>query len=755
MARFFWAFAPSAAFFKLFFTLWMVSYASVPNLGVNIDPVPDALATISEGEDGGQFDFSSRFENGNGAVAFFAFLALTVGTVLNKNRAALASVFNRFAPVRVFADEEEVSSVPDISIALSDGILKGLPSYAIGVNPEYNEVVPASATLSAGGANQPRPPEWEEVMRGISAEEEERMRLEMKKMTATFTEEAAGEYSEDMRAMFGKNQKKKRAAGASRRGTRGGFVFRAAINRKNSVVTALAWGDEGDDDEGGGDAGVETTEEKAERRRRKKEKKERRNAGGGRRTTKDRRSSRREHINYFRDFFDIDRRALVVCRTSRRADSPGDSGAGVSPARAAMDRDANVRFDDAFEVGERIGAGGLGTVHACRARGDVNAKIPRGMPLVVKTVRVRLDAGGCVRANVPTSGRVDAEIRALRRLDACAERDSNATSAMFPSLVAAFSGQHVEKRSPEDATRNVPSSAARVVMTNPAGASSCDLLRLRAEARERRGDENAQFPESRLGSTPRRLSSRCGAAARARDSRTASVKPSVLVRRGTASSRCATSTSREVSPPKSHQVSRERGCAWRRGHKRRGNRVWRRRKRNRVAFGVVGTPEYVAPEAARARRGATAQADWYQLGVFAFELVFGRTPFAAPFGVVGMTLRLVEANDLRFFDALFASAAATTSDADARERTRGRDDARAKKFAFNQKTKRNVDGVVPFLRFTRGLLEGDPESRLGDADVRRAEFFACVDWEALKRGAREIGASRPEREGRARTGSFF
>jgi hypothetical protein len=250
---------------------------------VNIDPVPDALATISEGEDGGQFDFSSRFENGNGAVAFFAFLALVVGTALNQNRAALVSVFNRFAPVRVFADEEEVSAVPDISIALSDGILKGLPSYMIGVNPEYNEVVPASATLSAGGANQPRPPEWEEVMRGISAEEEERMRLEMKKMTATFTEEAAGEYSEDMRAMLGKKQKKKRAAARVAPGDEevGSFSFSRVdaprVNRKDSVVAALAWGDEGDDDdEGGGDAGVETAEEKAERRRRKKEKKERR-----------------------------------------------------------------------------------------------------------------------------------------------------------------------------------------------------------------------------------------------------------------------------------------------------------------------------------------------------------------------------------------------------------------------------------------------------------------------------------------------
>jgi hypothetical protein len=118
-------------------------------------------------------------------------------------------------------------------------------------------------------------------MRGISAEEEERMRLEMKKMTATFTEEAAGEYSEDMRAMLGKKQKKKRAAGRVAPGDEeaGSFTRDDApqVNRKDSVVAALAWGDEGDDDdEGGGDAGVETAEEKAERRRRKKEKKERR-----------------------------------------------------------------------------------------------------------------------------------------------------------------------------------------------------------------------------------------------------------------------------------------------------------------------------------------------------------------------------------------------------------------------------------------------------------------------------------------------
>ena len=388
-----------------------------------------------------------------------------------------------------------------------------------------------------------------------------------------------------------------------------------------------------------------------------------------------------------------------------------------------MDRDANGRFDDAFEVGERIGAGGLGTVHACRARGNVNAKIPRGMPLVVKTVRVRLDAGGCVRANVPTSGRVDAEIRALRRLDACAERDSNAASAMFPSLVAAFSGRHVEKRSPEDAARNVTSSAARVVMTNPVGASSCDLLRLRAEARERRGDENAQFPESEA----RFYAAQIVVALRYLHARArlahGDVKPeNVLVRRGTgAVALCDFDLARSLTKVDDHTDDADDVVATESAAEGTASRATPR--------SVVGTPEYVAPETARGVvAGATAQTDWYQLGVFAFELVFGTTPFAAPFGVVSMTLRAVEANDLRFFDALFAAAATT--------------DTSGVSVIGNRKRKRketsHTAASVPFLRFTRALLEGDPESRLGDADVRRAEFFACVDWEALERGERGI-----------------
>ena len=375
-----------------------------------------------------------------------------------------------------------------------------------------------------------------------------------------------------------------------------------------------------------------------------------------------------------------------------------------------MDRDANGRFDDAFEVGERIGAGGLGTVHACRARGNVNAKIPRGMPLVVKTVRVRLDAGGCVRANVPTSGRVDAEIRALRRLDACAERDSNAASTMFPKLVAAF--RHVEKHS-EGAEYTL--GVARVVTTNPWGASSCDLSRLRASARDRYGDENVQFPESeaqfyaaQIVVALRYLHARAKLAH-------GDVKPeNVLVHRNTgAVALCDFDLARATEGVRERRTSKARSDDDRIGCEVRGGVA--SRVDDDGGGGIVGTPEYVAPEVARGVvAGATAQTDWYQLGVLVYELRFGQTPFASPFGVVGSTLRAIEANDLRFFDALLAAA----------EVRGGPRDATCEKRVAS----------VPFLRFARALLEGDPDARLGDADVRDAEFFASVEWDALERG---------------------
>lgn len=378
-----------------------------------------------------------------------------------------------------------------------------------------------------------------------------------------------------------------------------------------------------------------------------------------------------------------------------------------------MDRDSKVCFDDAFEVGERIGAGGLGTVHACRARGKNDAKRPRVAPLVVKTVRVESDVGGCVRANVRAINRVDAEIRALRRLDACAERDSDAASAMFPSLVAAF---FFEEKHPVDFDAGYR--AARVVTTNPFGAAenACDLARLRVEARSRRknGETNVTFPESEACFYAAQIVVALRYAHVKAKLAHGDVKPeNVLVSRETGAVALCDFDLARASTDEDDAL--ESDVEKKKEEKRRSGSD---------AVGVLGTPEYVAPELLRgAVDGATSQTDWYQLGVLAFELVFGKTPFASPFGVVSMTLRAIEANDLTFFDALFAASA---EDAD------GGKDASSKKKPGTSFCKSSAS--VSFLRFARALLEGDPAARLGDADVRAAEFFAPVEWEALERG---------------------
>ena len=52
-------------------------------------------------------------------------------------------------------DEDELAYVPDLSIALSDGILKGLTTYMISANPEYNEIVPSDGDGGRGGSAGP------------------------------------------------------------------------------------------------------------------------------------------------------------------------------------------------------------------------------------------------------------------------------------------------------------------------------------------------------------------------------------------------------------------------------------------------------------------------------------------------------------------------------------------------------------------------------------------------------------------------
>ena len=297
MAKFFWAFTPSSSFAKLALSAWMFSYYTIPRFGFSLPTYESLLAVFSE--DGAQFDFRTRLTRSNGAASFFTLLLVVLGYVLNANRGVLRAAFRRcFPSTRVF-EEEEPSSVPDFSIALSDGILKGFPTYMIAANPEYNEIVPGTSTVPAGGPNNPIPKAWEEVLQGMSAEEEQRLAEMTKKMTMSFVPEAAQEYSKEMRDMLGKKDKKK----SKKRDDDS-----SQLTRKNSTVAPLGWGDDDRDvgasfDGGGEDrrgfesvrgvGGVseamatqpegdpeevreETREEKEERRRKKREKKERR-----------------------------------------------------------------------------------------------------------------------------------------------------------------------------------------------------------------------------------------------------------------------------------------------------------------------------------------------------------------------------------------------------------------------------------------------------------------------------------------------
>ena len=307
MAKFFWAFAPSAAFVKLLVSLWALTYASVPSFTYSFPALESLVSPISE--EGKQFDFAARLLRVNGAAPFFTVVAIIVGAFVNTNRAAFSAVLRKIWPNNKVFDEDELAYVPDLSIALSDGILKGLTTYMISANPEYNEIVPATATVGAGGSAGPTPKTWEEVLEGMSKEEEARMKREMEKMTATFTPEEAGEYSAEMSAMLGKKERKRRSKkkkndddegegedlwGGDRAFSRksstvqplGGWVdglgasFNVdpatprgfeSVEATNGLSAAMATQPEGDPEEV-----KETREEKEARRQRRREKREKR-----------------------------------------------------------------------------------------------------------------------------------------------------------------------------------------------------------------------------------------------------------------------------------------------------------------------------------------------------------------------------------------------------------------------------------------------------------------------------------------------
>ena len=303
MAKIFWSVMPACAAIKILLSTWMFSYEHVPSYlnGGALDP---ATSPISSGS---QFNFKARLDRSNAAICVFALVCLVVYKIINVYRKGLRAFFARVFPKGLVEEEEEeeVSMTPELSIARSDGIMKGLTTFLIQENPQYNEIVPSSATKSCGGPNG-SVPEWEaafaEADREESEAEAERQRKANERASRSLfgasdvQAEAAGEMPDAMKKRLKKDKNK--SPGAER-----------VPRRKNSQVAPLSGMDAGDDvvdfgdddyysrgrravgeayegvaggglsaamamqPEGDVEAGMDADEEEEERRRRRKERK--------------------------------------------------------------------------------------------------------------------------------------------------------------------------------------------------------------------------------------------------------------------------------------------------------------------------------------------------------------------------------------------------------------------------------------------------------------------------------------------------
>nr|AIN44212.1 PID [Rosa hybrid cultivar] len=112
----------------------------------------------------------------------------------------------------------------------------------------------------------------------------------------------------------------------------------------------------------------------------------------------------------------------------------------------------------------------------------------------------------------------------------------------------------------------------------------------------------------------------------------------------------------------------------------------------------VGTHEYVAPEVASGRSHGNA-VDWWAFGIFLYEMIYGRTPFAAPSNET--TLRSIVKSPLTFPTSTPCSA---------------------------------LEGHARDL--ISGFLNKDPERRLGSergaADVKKHPFFKGINLALIR-----------------------
>jgi len=117
---------------------------------------------------------------------------------------------------------------------------------------------------------------------------------------------------------------------------------------------------------------------------------------------------------------------------------------------------------------------------------------------------------------------------------------------------------------------------------------------------------------------------------------------------------------------------------------------------------MCGTPEYMSPEMINGS-GHGYAVDWWQVGILLYEMLYGKTPF-----VHKQPFRMYE--NILFQQVEFPSGSEETKD------------------------------------LICGLLEKDPERRLGEEAIKRHAFFTGVDWAAVQ-GRRLDPPFRPQLSG--------